>query len=204
MAARPLERLFQQFADGGGELWLCPICVNARGLADEQRAGNVRVAGATPTLEWTGRQRHDLQLLSATSNARRSRCVKSRCAMSMDAHSRSEVRPGTRWCSIARRKAVAMGSVSMAANCCTSRSPAACRTTSSARRALKGSSLPAYGSASGVSSAATPRSLTPSIIGRNRGRRAARTPPRARRPRRPNRRDPEHASWRRAGAPKCH
>jgi len=50
----PLERLFQQFADGGGELWLCPICVNARGLADAEKVANARVAGATPTLEWAG------------------------------------------------------------------------------------------------------------------------------------------------------
>jgi hypothetical protein len=26
----PVERLFQQFADGGGELLVCPICFNAR------------------------------------------------------------------------------------------------------------------------------------------------------------------------------
>ena len=25
----PLERLFEQFAGAGGELWLCPICLNA-------------------------------------------------------------------------------------------------------------------------------------------------------------------------------
>ena len=50
----PLERLFEQFADGGGELWLCPICLNARGLADEQMAGNTKVAGATPMWEWVG------------------------------------------------------------------------------------------------------------------------------------------------------
>ena len=50
----PLERLFQQFADGGGELWLCPICLNARGLADAEKVGNAKVAGATPTLEWVG------------------------------------------------------------------------------------------------------------------------------------------------------
>jgi len=50
----PLERLFQQFADGGGELWLCPICVNARGLADEQFVGNAKVAGATPLWQWAG------------------------------------------------------------------------------------------------------------------------------------------------------
>jgi predicted peroxiredoxin len=47
----PLERLFQQFTDGGGELWLCPICLNARG-----RDSHVGV----------GRGRHDrLQLLSS-------------------------------------------------------------------------------------------------------------------------------------------
>ena len=50
----PLERLFAQFADAGGELWLCPICLNARGLADHEKVGNVRVAGATPMCEWAG------------------------------------------------------------------------------------------------------------------------------------------------------
>lgn len=50
----PLERLFQQFTDGGGELWLCPICLNSRGLADEEKVGNVKVAGATPMWEWVG------------------------------------------------------------------------------------------------------------------------------------------------------
>jgi predicted peroxiredoxin len=50
----PLERLFAQFADGGGQLWLCPICVNARGLADEAKVANATIAGATPTLEWVG------------------------------------------------------------------------------------------------------------------------------------------------------
>jgi predicted peroxiredoxin len=50
----PLERLFEQFSDGGGQLWLCPICVSARGLDDAEKAGNVTIAGATPLLEWTG------------------------------------------------------------------------------------------------------------------------------------------------------
>lgn len=50
----PLERLFQQFADGGGELWLCPICVNARGIAEEEKVANVKIGGATPVLEWAG------------------------------------------------------------------------------------------------------------------------------------------------------
>jgi len=48
----PLERLSQQFGDGGGELWLCPICLSARGLDDAEKLPNVEVAGATPPLEW--------------------------------------------------------------------------------------------------------------------------------------------------------
>ena len=50
----PLERLFAQFADGGGEVWLCPICVEARGLVDSERVPNSQIAGATPMLEWVG------------------------------------------------------------------------------------------------------------------------------------------------------
>ncbi len=40
--------------DGGGELWLCPICLNAPGLADEKKVCNVKVVGATPMWEWAG------------------------------------------------------------------------------------------------------------------------------------------------------
>ena len=50
----PLERLFQQFADGGGEVWLCPICLNSRGLTDAEKVPNAKVAGATPMWEWAG------------------------------------------------------------------------------------------------------------------------------------------------------
>ena len=50
----PLERLFQQFADAGGELWLCPICLNSRGLSDDAKVANTRVVGATPLWEWAG------------------------------------------------------------------------------------------------------------------------------------------------------
>jgi predicted peroxiredoxin len=50
----PLERLFAQFADGGGELWLCPICLDARDLGDAEKVPNAKVAGATPVWEWAG------------------------------------------------------------------------------------------------------------------------------------------------------
>jgi predicted peroxiredoxin len=50
----PLERLFSQFEEGGGKLWLCPICVSARGLDDAEKVAIVTIAGATPTLEWAG------------------------------------------------------------------------------------------------------------------------------------------------------
>lgn len=50
----PLERLFEQFADGGGELWLCPICIEARDLGDAEKVANAKIAGATPMWEWAG------------------------------------------------------------------------------------------------------------------------------------------------------
>ena len=50
----PLERLFEQFAEAGGELWLCPICFEARGLGDAERVPNSKIAGATPMWEWAG------------------------------------------------------------------------------------------------------------------------------------------------------
>jgi predicted peroxiredoxin len=50
----PLERLFAQFAEAGGEIWLCPICIDARGLHDDEKVPNARIAGATPMWEWAG------------------------------------------------------------------------------------------------------------------------------------------------------
>ena len=48
----PLERLFEQFMEGGGELWLCPICLNSRDLNDEEKVAGAKVMGATPMWEW--------------------------------------------------------------------------------------------------------------------------------------------------------
>jgi predicted peroxiredoxin len=50
----PLSTLFQQYADGGGELLVCPICFSARKLDDGNLVGNARIAGATPLWEWIG------------------------------------------------------------------------------------------------------------------------------------------------------
>jgi predicted peroxiredoxin len=50
----PLARLFQQYADGGGELLVCPVCFNARGLEGSEVVANARIAGATPLWEWVG------------------------------------------------------------------------------------------------------------------------------------------------------
>ena len=50
----PLERLFQQYADGGGELVVCPYCFNARKLDEAELVSNARIGGATPLLEWMG------------------------------------------------------------------------------------------------------------------------------------------------------
>jgi predicted peroxiredoxin len=50
----PLARLFQQYADGGGELLVCPICAKARGVDESSLVPNARLAGATPLWEWIG------------------------------------------------------------------------------------------------------------------------------------------------------
>ena len=52
----PLPRLFEQFADGGGQLLVCPICVKARKLDEDSFVDNARVAGATPMWEWLGEE----------------------------------------------------------------------------------------------------------------------------------------------------
>ena len=60
----PLERLLQQFVDGGGELWLCPICLAARDLNDAEKISEHESRGCDAHVG-VGRQRHDrLQLLT--------------------------------------------------------------------------------------------------------------------------------------------
>ncbi|HEX3976659.1 MAG TPA: DsrE family protein [Solirubrobacteraceae bacterium] len=50
----PLARLFEQYAEGGGELLVCPICFNARRLDRADLVPHATLAGATPMLEWMG------------------------------------------------------------------------------------------------------------------------------------------------------
>ena len=52
----PLPRLFEQFAEKGGELLACPFCVSSRGIDDGNLVANARIAGATPLWEWIGNE----------------------------------------------------------------------------------------------------------------------------------------------------
>lgn len=50
----PLERLFAQYAEGGGELLVCPICFDSKKLDQGDLVANARLAGATPLWDWIG------------------------------------------------------------------------------------------------------------------------------------------------------
>ena len=50
----PIPRLFEQFADGGGQLLVCPVCFNARKLNENELAANAQIGGATPLWQWIG------------------------------------------------------------------------------------------------------------------------------------------------------
>jgi predicted peroxiredoxin len=50
----PLAKLFQQYADNGGQLFVCPICFTARKLDEGALVGHAKLAGATPLWEWVG------------------------------------------------------------------------------------------------------------------------------------------------------
>ena len=52
--APPVERLFAQYTEGGGELFVCPICFQARRLEEAQLLPHARLAGATPLIDWIG------------------------------------------------------------------------------------------------------------------------------------------------------
>ena len=50
----PVAKLAQQYAEAGGELYVCPVCFNARKLEEAELLANAKLAGATPLWEWIG------------------------------------------------------------------------------------------------------------------------------------------------------
>ena len=48
----PLARLFEQYAEAGGELLVCPICFNERELDDRELVENAELKGASPLMEF--------------------------------------------------------------------------------------------------------------------------------------------------------
>ena len=50
----PMSRLFEQYAEGGGQLLVCPICFNARKLDETALVANASLVGATPMFDWIG------------------------------------------------------------------------------------------------------------------------------------------------------
>lgn len=52
--APPVSKLAHQFAQGGGELYVCPICFEARKLDSDGLIANAKLAGATPLWEFIG------------------------------------------------------------------------------------------------------------------------------------------------------
>jgi predicted peroxiredoxin len=50
----PVAKLFEQFTEGGGEFYVCPICFEARKLDSNALVANATLAGATPLWEFIG------------------------------------------------------------------------------------------------------------------------------------------------------
>ena len=50
----PVSTLFEQYAEAGGELLVCPICFSARKLNESNLVAHARIGGATPLWEWVG------------------------------------------------------------------------------------------------------------------------------------------------------
>jgi predicted peroxiredoxin len=48
----PLADLFRQYAESGGDLFVCPICFKSRKLEESPLVANATLAGATPLWDW--------------------------------------------------------------------------------------------------------------------------------------------------------
>jgi predicted peroxiredoxin len=51
---KPLKELMASFVDGGGRMWVCPPCFNARGLDKEQTVPGASFAGGPAVVEFLG------------------------------------------------------------------------------------------------------------------------------------------------------
>lgn len=50
----PLPSLFERYAAAGGEVLVCPICFDARGLDANDLRSNATIGGTVPLWEWIG------------------------------------------------------------------------------------------------------------------------------------------------------
>ena len=50
----PLPTLAAQYAEAGGRLLVCPICLGARKLAEDALVEHAQLGGATPLWQWIG------------------------------------------------------------------------------------------------------------------------------------------------------
>jgi predicted peroxiredoxin len=50
----PLPLLATQLAEAGGRLLVCPVCFNARKLAEDDLVDHAQIGGATPLWQWIG------------------------------------------------------------------------------------------------------------------------------------------------------
>lgn len=50
----PLPELAKRYAEAGGQYLTCPICFNARHLAQDGLVGNASLGGTVPLWEWIG------------------------------------------------------------------------------------------------------------------------------------------------------
>ncbi len=50
----PLADLAKRYADAGGSYLVCPICFNAKHLAQDTLVGNATLGGTVPMWEWIG------------------------------------------------------------------------------------------------------------------------------------------------------
>jgi predicted peroxiredoxin len=51
---KPLKELLETFTAGGGKIWICPPCFNARGLDKDRLIAGATFAGGAAVVEYLG------------------------------------------------------------------------------------------------------------------------------------------------------